>query len=80
MKKNIRPLLHAAPFVPFVIRMADGREFHVEHPDFVLASPSETTQVIIEHPDGSETWLSALLITSVERVGSADPAQNLQPK
>lgn len=71
MKKNIRELLHATPFVPFVIRTTDGREFRVEHPDFIFASPNEATQVIIEHPDGSETWLSALHITSVERIGAA---------
>ena len=51
--------------------MTDGREFRGEHPDFIFASPNEATQVIIEHPDGSETWLSALHITSVEGTGAA---------
>jgi len=68
MKERIRQLLHATPFVPFIIRMADGREYRIEHPDFVLASSTETTQVIIEEPNGHQHWLSPLLITSVERV------------
>jgi len=38
MKQRIRELLRATPFKPFVIRTADGKEFKVEHPDFVLAA------------------------------------------
>lgn len=69
MKARIRELLAAVPFQPFVIRMADGREYRIDHPDFVLASSTEVPQVLIEEEDGSTHYLSALLITSVERVG-----------
>ena len=65
MKARIRALLHATPFQPFVIRMADGREYRVEHPDFVLASSTEVPQVIIEEPDGQTHFLSVLLMTSI---------------
>ena len=41
MKQRIRDLVRAVPFQPFVIRMADGREYRVEHPDFVLAAASD---------------------------------------
>ena len=66
MKRRIRELLHATPFQPFVIRMADGREYRIEHPDFALAAGSEVPQVTIEEPNGSQHNLSVLLITSVE--------------
>ena len=59
-------MLHAAPFQPFVIRMADGREYRVDHPDFVLAAASNVPQVIIEEPNGSVHFLSVLLMTSLE--------------
>ena len=68
MKARIRELLQATPFQPFVIRMADGREYRVEHPDFVLAASSDVPQVIIEESDGAVHLLSVLLMTSIERV------------
>lgn len=66
MKARIRDLLRAAPFRPFVIRMADGREYRIEHPDFVLAAASDVPQITIEEPDGRQHYLSALLVTSIE--------------
>ena len=71
MKAKIRELLHATPFQPFVIRMADGKEYRIEHPDFVLAASSDVPQITIEDPDGHTHFLSALLVTSVERVAGA---------
>ncbi len=67
MKPRIRELLHATPFQPFVIRMADGREYRVEHPDFVLAAASDVPHITIEEADGRQHYLSALLVTSIER-------------
>jgi hypothetical protein len=67
VKARIRELLHAQPFVPFVIRMADGRDYRIEHPDFVLAAASDIPQITIEDPDGRQHFLPALLVTSVER-------------
>lgn len=74
MKARIRALLQATPFQPFVIRMADGREYRVEHPDFVLASSTEVPQVIIEEPDGQTHFLSVLLMTSIGQAPVATAA------
>ena len=74
MKARIRSLLRAAPFQPFVIRMADGREYRVEHPDFVLASSTEIPQVIIEETDGRTHFLSVLLMASIEQAPVAAAA------
>ena len=68
MKPRIRELLHASPFQPFVIRMADGREYRIEHPDLVLAAATDVPQITIEQSDGSQHYLSALLVTSVQRL------------
>lgn len=67
MKTRIRELLHASPFQPFIIRMADGREYRIDHPDFVLAAASDVPQITIEESDGRQHSLSAMLVTSVER-------------
>jgi hypothetical protein len=68
MKARIRQLLHATPFQPFIIRMAHGKEYRIEHPDFVLAAASDVPQIIIEEPSGGVHFLSVLLVTSVERL------------
>jgi hypothetical protein len=72
MKARIRELLHANPFMPFVIRTADGRDYRIDHPDFILAGASDVPQITIEEADGRQHYLSALLVTSVER-GSPVP-------
>jgi hypothetical protein len=67
MKARVREFLHATPFRPFVIKMADGREYRVEFPDSVLASPSSWPQIIIEDSTKDALhYLSVLLISSVE--------------
>ena len=70
MKARIRELLQASPFQPFIIRMADGTEFRVDHPEFVLAPGSNVPQITIEEASGRLHFLSVLLVTSVERVSS----------
>jgi hypothetical protein len=65
MKQRIRNLLRATPFQPFTIHVADGKEYRVNHPDFVLAA-TDIPHIVIEEPDGTIHTLSALLVTSVE--------------
>jgi hypothetical protein len=55
------------PFVPFVIRMGDGREFLIPHPDFAGVSPKGSTVTIYGNDDGA-MLLSGILIASVERL------------
>jgi hypothetical protein len=45
--------------------MADGRQFHIPHPDFLSMSPSGRTAVIF-HPDGSASIVDLLLMTELE--------------
>ncbi len=37
---EIRKLMHAQPFQPFLVRTSDGRELLVKHPDFIAFGPS----------------------------------------
>jgi hypothetical protein len=74
MKPRIRELLVATPFQAFVIRTADGREYRIDHPDFVLAASTDVPQITIEEADGSQHCLSALLVTSIERIGPVTSA------
>lgn len=70
--EQFRTTLHLQPFRPFTIRMADGRNFPVLHPDFVAQSPSGRT-VIVFQPDESYSVLDLLLMTELQ-VGNGQPA------
>jgi hypothetical protein len=63
--EQVRTTLHASPFQPFTVRMADGRQFPVPHPDFLNLSPTGRTAVIF-HPDGSASIVDLLLMTELE--------------
>jgi hypothetical protein len=60
-------ILRAQPFRPFRIHMADGRNFLVEHQDFISRSPSGRT-VIVHSRDDSFEVLDMLLMSSLEVV------------
>lgn len=76
--KEIAEKLKARPFVPFVIRMDDGRSFEVAHPELVLLGkstvtvgvPDTETRDILGIPvvDYSAT-LALLHVVSLEPVG-----------
>ena len=75
MKARIRELIRAIPFQPFIVRLADGREYRVDHPDFVFASPNNQSWIFIEEPGTDRIHqLSGLLITSIEQASDASLA------
>jgi hypothetical protein len=63
------------PFRPFTIRMADGRTFPVDHPDFIALSPSGRTVIIFQRDD-SYGILDLLLMS--ELVAAATNGQSPQ--
>ncbi len=46
--------IHAVPFRPFSLRLADGRSLPVPHPDFVAFNPKGRVAVVIDERDGAE--------------------------
>ncbi len=63
--EQFRATSHLQPFRPFTIQMADGRAFHVNHPDFIAQSPSGRT-VIVFQSDESYSVLDLLLMSELE--------------
>jgi hypothetical protein len=55
----------ARPFRAFTLHMADGRSFHVPHPEFLSRSPSGRT-IIVYGNDESFSVLDLLLLTELE--------------
>jgi hypothetical protein len=62
--EDIRKIQHAQPFQPFVVHVADGRQFLIDHPEFILVSKSERT-VVIDDVQGNLEILNPMLISSL---------------
>lgn len=65
---GVRDALHAQPFSPFTIRLADGRSLPVPHPDFVALTPR---RVIVGAVDDTWSVVEPLLIVSLEHAAGA---------
>ena len=74
MIADIRHYLHAQPFVPFSIHVADGREYRVPTPDHAHVHP-KGSRVSIYTDDDREFILPALLLSGL----ALDLADNLPP-
>ena len=59
---RIREQCQVNPFRPFTLHMADGREIHVPHRDFVAPGPLGRT-IIVCRPDESHHVVDLLLVT-----------------
>jgi hypothetical protein len=63
--EQLRNMLHAQPFRPFDIHLADGRSLPVEHPEFVGQSPSGRT-IGVGLADDTIEIVDLLLVTSLK--------------
>jgi hypothetical protein len=69
---TIRDTLHKQPFQSFTLRLVDGREYPVPHPDFVAIS--DRAVVIMGVDNDAITVLEPGLIISLEGMKSSPPA------
>ncbi|MBV9659156.1 MAG: hypothetical protein JO295_13740 [Verrucomicrobia bacterium] len=65
MKSKVYELAHAVPFQPFIILMADGRNYRVPSADHILVTQNPRTYIVVETDDGKSTSLPSLLISGV---------------
>ena len=63
--EKIRETLHAKPFRPFWIHLADGGRLPVQHEDFVALDPAGR-EMIVYHTDSSHQIVDVLLVTRLE--------------
>jgi hypothetical protein len=64
MIPDVRERLLAAPFVPFVIRTSDGREYSVHTADHAFITP-RGNRVIVVADNGATTVLGPIHINSI---------------
>ena len=65
MTDSVRNFMNAEPFVPFLIKTSDGKQYRVRHPDYVAISP-KGGRVTVYDKEEAGTMLSALQIVAVE--------------
>lgn len=63
---EFRAALHAAPFRPFTIHLADGRSIPVKHPDFAMVTGGGRTAHISQPGDENFTVIDLLLVTQLD--------------
>ena len=63
--EKIREALHAQPFRPFWVHLADGGRLRVEHEDFVALDPAGR-EMIVYQPDSSHHIVDVMLVTRLE--------------
>ncbi len=65
--EQLRTTIKAQPFVPFTLRLADGRQYDIDHPDFISSHPHGRT-VIVYKPgeNGDLEILDLLLVVGIE--------------
>jgi hypothetical protein len=74
----VRERIRAVPFLPLTVRLADGRSFHVPHPDFIAVSRREVFHVSAD--DDSIARLAPELIALLDEAPNARPARGSNAK
>ena len=77
--QSIREAILRRPFQPFVLRMNDGREFRIPHPEYVAVS--RRALVVIDADTQAAVTLEPILIASMRfeekpaktEIGSTQP-------
>jgi hypothetical protein len=64
--QQLREVVQASPFVPFTLHMANGRSFHVPHPDFISQHPEGGRIAFVYLPNGASSIVDIYLVTELE--------------
>ena len=51
---SLKKLIHASPWSPFTLQLADGRALRVPHPDFITLTRSGRTAIVISDKNDDE--------------------------
>ncbi len=69
--RAIQELLHAAPFRPFTVHIAEQTPMHVPHSDFAMLS-GDKRLLVLTTEDGGLRLIDVVLISSIATAAVAD--------
>ena len=64
--EQLREAVHARPFRPFTISLADGRRFRVRSPEYILLPPKAQRTFIVAESGEDYRIIDLLLVTSID--------------
>ena len=73
--EQLKRMRDARPFAPFSVHAADGRQFHVMHPENMILSRSGRT-FTVENVDGLSEVLDTLLVMSLRPLNDYERRMN----
>ena len=73
--EQVRNAMHAAPFQPFRVRLADGRSYLVRHPDFISIPMQPRGRNIAVHDDDGPHWIDLGLVSELYLDPSTSPVE-----
>ena len=68
---ELRKIVHAVPFQPFRLHLADGRAVQVPHPDFIAIGGQGRTVIVTSQDETLWNLVDLVLVTDIEVQGSA---------
>ncbi len=74
MTDEVRRLMNAEPFAPFMVKTSDGRQYRVKHPDYVAISPKGGSITLFDDEEVTTT-LSTVHIVAVELLRTRSKAR-----
>jgi hypothetical protein len=72
---EIRKLLHAEPFRPFFVHVADGGRLLVKHEDFVALAPSGREMLVYRHDKPDDYQVVDIMLVRRLEVAAGDGAK-----
>ena len=76
---RLRELQTSRPFRPYTVKMTDGQEMRVKHPEFVILHPDGRTVVLVDEETGRTHLLDARQMSDVFHDALSDPRMNPEP-
>jgi hypothetical protein len=63
--EQLRSIHRAEPFQPFLVRLVDGRELSISHPEILAIAPGDAA-IVVMSPDGTLETFDLALVASAD--------------
>ncbi len=73
--ESLYEVIHAVPFRPFYLMLADGTRVEVPHPEYIMQPPGARTAIVMGQ-DESVRILDVALVLGIEH-GPPEPATSI---
>ena len=71
---QVRQAMHAQPFRPFALQLANGKNYEVKHPDFLALPPTPRGRELVFWVDDEMHLIDLALVLEVVMSAGAGPA------